>query len=90
MHNDYYFTTRFSSSIALGAIQTAFSDIGETTLPLHVCHIFFKRVHMIAGIDPFSLEVEECMDRFIKTCLSDLYQSTKRNLAPNNIVGAEM
>ena len=73
---DYYFVTRKPSSIAMGAIHTAFGNIGETTLPLHVRHIFFKRVHMIAGIDPFSLEVEECMDRFIKTCLSDLYQST--------------
>lgn len=65
---DYYFTTRKPSSIALGAIRTAFSNIGEIPLPSYVCHIFFERVRTIAGIDPFSSEVEECSDRFSTTC----------------------
>ena len=68
---DYHFATRKSSSTALGAIRAAFDNIGETAFPLHVCHIFFKCVCMMAGIDPFSSEVKECKDRFITTCLPD-------------------
>jgi len=93
---DYYFATRKPSSTALGAIRVAFGNIDETTLPLHVRHVFFKRVRIMADIDPFSSEVEECKDRFFTTCLPDAgylqEQRTlinERNLSPNNVVDVE-
>lgn len=67
--SDYYFTTRKPSSIGLGALLTAFVNIGDAMLPLYIRHNFLKHVQSIAGIDPTSEEIQECKGRLSKVFL---------------------